>query len=164
MSRLKTRTLTFLNQEIVRNTVGSAASFLLGTCFLSVLLGATPPTTIQFRLSPGPRLVGTRADRSGVGTVAAVLDGSKLTLKGSFSGLLAVPTAAHLAMGSLPGVRGPVIADLTISPETSGTLSGTVELDSSQIVALHKGGLYVEIDSAKAPEGDLWGWIMAAQK
>jgi hypothetical protein len=141
--------------------VESTASFLLGACFLSVLLGATPPTTIQFRLSPGPRLVGTRADSSGVGTATAVLDGSKLTLKGSFSGLLAVPTAANLAMGSLPGVRGPVIADLTVSPDTSGTLSGTVELDSSQIVALHKGGLYVEIDSAKAPEGDLWGWIVA---
>jgi hypothetical protein len=108
--------------------------------------------------------VGTRADSSGVGTVTAVLDGSKLTIKGTFSGLLAVPTAAHLAMGSLPGVRGPIIADLTVSPDISGTLSGNVQLDSSQIVALHKGGLYVEIDSAKAPEGDLWGWIMAPQK
>jgi hypothetical protein len=63
-------------------------------------------------------------------------------------------------MGSLPGVRGPFIADLTVSSHTTGTLSGTVELDSSQIDALHKGRLYVEIDSAKAPEGDLWGWIM----
>jgi hypothetical protein len=141
--------------------VESTASVLLGACFLFLLLGATPPATIQFRLSPGPRLVGTRADRSGAGTVTAVLDGSKLMLKGSFSGLLAVPTAAHLAMGSLPGVRGPVIADLTVSPETSGTLSGIVQLDSNQIIALHKGGLYVEIDSAKAPEGDLWGWIIA---
>ena len=108
--------------------------------------------------------MGTRADSSGAGTVTATLDGSKLTLKGSFSGLLAVPTSAHLAMGSLPGVRGPVIADLTVSPSTSGTLSGTVQLDSSQMVALHKGGMYVEIDSAKAPEGDLWGWIMTPQK
>ena len=131
----------------------SIASFLLGACFLAVLLGATPPTTIQFRLSPGPRLVGTRADRSGAGTVTATLEGIKLTLKGSFSGLLAVPTAAHLAMGSLPGVRGPVIADLTVSPDTSGTLSGTVELDSSQMAALHKGGLYVEIDSAQSTRG-----------
>jgi hypothetical protein len=32
------------------------------------------------------------------------------------------------------------------------------------MIALHKGGLYVEIDSAKAPEGDLWGWIMAPEK
>ena len=164
MKCLRTRTLTFLSPATVRSIVESIASFFLGACFLAVLLGATPPTTIQFRLSPGPRLVGTRADRSGVGTVTAVLDGSKLTLKGSFSGLMAIPTAAHLAMGSLPGVRGPVIADLTISPTTSGTLSGTVELDSSQIVALHKSGLYVEIYSAKAPEGDLWGWIMPQEK
>jgi CHRD domain len=156
----RTRILTFLNPGIVRSTAESAASFFLGACFLFVLLGATPPNTVQFRLSPGPRLVGTRADRSGTGTVTATLEGARLTLKGSFSGLLDVPTAAHLAMGSLPGVRGPVIADLTVSPDTSGSLRGTVELDSSQIAALHRGGLYVEIDSAKAPEGDLWGWIM----
>jgi hypothetical protein len=164
MSCLRTRILTFLNRAIVRNTVESTGSFLLGAFLLSLLLGATPRTTFQFRLSPGPRLVGTRADRSGAGTVTAVLDGSKLMLKGSYSGLLAAPTAAHLAMGSLPGVRGPVIADLTVSPDISGTLSGTVELDSRQMIALHKGGLYVEIDSAKAPEGDLWGWIMAPEK
>jgi hypothetical protein len=144
--------------------VETTASFFLGACFLSVLLGATPPTTIQFRLSPGPRLVGTRAHRSGAGTVTATLEGARLTLKGSFSGLLAIPTTARLAMGPLPGVRGPTIANLTVSPDTNGTLSGTVELDSSQIAALHKGGLYVEIDSAKAPEGDLWGWIMPRRK
>ena len=63
-------------------------------------------------------------------------------------------------MGSLPGVRGPVIADLTISADTNGTVSGTVHLNAEQLAALHKGGLYVEIDSDKAPEGDLWGWIM----
>jgi hypothetical protein len=134
---------------------------LLGACFLGALLGAAPPSNnYPFRLSPGPRLVGTRADRSGGGSATATLTGDELTLNGSFSGLLAVPTGAHLLMGSLPGVRGPVISDLTVSPETSGTLSGTVRLNSAQLAAFHKGGLYVEIDSDKAPEGDLWGWIL----
>jgi hypothetical protein len=135
---------------------------LLGACFVSLLLGAAAPqtSTFQFRLSPGPRLVGTRADHSGGGSVTATLEGSKLTLKGTFSGLLAVPTGAHLFMGSLPGVRGPVIADLTISPATAGTLSGMVQLTPEQLASLRKGGLYVEIDSDRAPEGDLWGWIM----
>lgn len=164
MNCSKMRTLTFPSPDPVRSIAESTASILFGACFLTVLLGAGAPTVIQFRLSPGPRLVGTRADSSGVGTVTATLDGSKLTLHGSFSGLLAVPTAAHLAMGSLPGVRGPVIADLTISPATSGTLSGTVLLQPSQLAALRKGGLYVEIDSDKAPEGDLWGWIVPQQK
>jgi hypothetical protein len=139
----------------------NCSSFLLGACFLGALLGAAPAAnTFPIRLSPGPRLVGTRADRSGGGSVTATLAGNELTLNGSFSGLLAVPTGAHLLMGSLPGVRGPVIADLTVSPATSGTLNGTVRLDSAQVAAFHKGGLYVEIDSEKAPEGDLWGWIL----
>jgi len=157
----RTPTQIFLSLDRVRSTAESAASFLLGACLLSALLGAAPASnTFPFRLSPGPRLVGTRADRSGVGSVTATLAGNELTLNGSFSGLLAVPTGAHLLMGSLPGVRGPVIADLTVSPQTSGTLSGTVRLDSAQLAAFHKGGLYVEIDSDKAPEGDLWGWIL----
>jgi hypothetical protein len=139
------------------------SALLFCACFLGMLLGASAPddTTFHFRLSPGPRLVGTRADTSGSGSVTAILEGSQLSLKGSFAGLLDVPTSAHLSMGSLPGVRGPVIAGLTVSPATSGTVSGTVQLTPEQLSALRKGGLYVEIDSAKAPEGDLWGWIMA---
>jgi hypothetical protein len=143
--------------------LSDTGAFPLCACFLGMLLGATVPgnTTFHFRLSPGPRLVGTRANTSGSGSVTATLEGSKLSLKGSFAGLLGVPTSAHLSMGSLPGVRGPLIADLTVSPATSGTLSGTVQLTPQQLSALRKGGLYVEIDSEKAPEGDLWGWIMA---
>ena len=133
-------------------------SLYIGACSLSLLLGAANTTT--FGLFPGPRLVGTRADSSGGGSVTATLQGSELTLKGSFSGLLAVPTGAQLCMGPLPGVRGPRVADLTISPATSGALSGNVQLNSAQQAALRKGGLYVEIDSSKAPDGDLWGWII----
>ena len=105
-------------------------------------------------------MVGTRADRSGGGSVTATLDGNMLTLQGSFNGLLAVPMGAHLRMGSLPGVRGPLVADLTITQELTGTLSGKLQLNAQQFEALRKGGLYVEIDSDKAPEGDLWGWLM----
>jgi hypothetical protein len=157
----RTPTQIFPSLGRIRSTAESAANLLLGACLLSALLGAAPAAnTFPFRLSPGPRLVGTRADRSGGGSVTATLAGNELTLRGSFNGLLAVPTGAHLLMGSLPGVRGPSIADLTVSPATSGTLSGTVRLDPAQLAAFHKGGLYVEIDSDKAPEGDLWGWIL----
>jgi hypothetical protein len=143
----------------MRNTAENVArAFLLGACLLSVAAAAS--STFHVRLSPGPRLVGTRADHSGGGSVTATLEDNTLKLQGSFSGLLAVPAGAHLHMGSLPGVRGPVIADLTVSQDTTGTLTGMVQLNSQQIEALRKGGLYIEIDSDKAPEGDLWGWIM----
>jgi hypothetical protein len=147
----------------MRNTAENVArALLLGACLLSVLpsAAAAASSTFPVRLSPGPRLVGTRADRSGGGSVTVTLEDNTLKLQGSFSGLLAVPTGAHLHMGSLPGVRGPVIADLTVSPDTTGTVSGTVQLNPQQLAALRKGGLYIEIDSDKAPEGDLWGWIM----
>ena len=63
-------------------------------------------------------------------------------------------------MGPLPGVRGPKLADLTIAPAASGVLSGKVTLNKQAMAAFAKGGLYVEITNAAAPEGDLWGWVM----
>jgi hypothetical protein len=116
--------------------------------------------TFSFRLSPGPRLVGTRADSSGSGQVSAKLSGNSLVLDGSYSGLLGAPTAASLLMGPAPGVRGPKIAALTISSTTSGSISGSVKLGAKELATFRKGGLYIEIDSAEAPEGDLWGWVM----
>lgn len=118
---------------------------------------ALADTAFDFRLAPGPRLVGTRADSSGSGQVHAVLAGNVLTLDGSYQGLLGAPTEVHVAMGSLPGVRGPVIAPLTAA---DGKVGGKLTLNSRQLAAFRKGGLYVEIDSAEAPDGDLWGWIM----
>jgi hypothetical protein len=134
----------------------------LPCCFAALLFSITAATAESFevRLSPGPRLVGTRAEHSGSGHITATLDGSKLTIAGSYDGLLGAPTGAHLFMGSAPGVRGPKLADLTISAAASGSLSGAVTLTKVQRAAFAKGGLYVEIDSADAPDGDLWGWLM----
>ncbi len=163
MRCLRIPTAIFLSPAPARSTAENVArALLLGACVLSVLAGgaAAASSTFHVRLSPGPRLVGTRADRSGSGSVTVTLEDNTLKLQGSFSGLLAVPTGARLHMGSLPGVRGPVIADLNVSPDTTGTVSGTVQLNPQQLAVLRKGGLYIEIDSGKAPEGDLWGWIM----
>jgi len=54
-------------------------------------------------------------------------------------------------------VRGPIVAPLKAA---DGTISGQVVLNARQLSAFQKGGLYVEIDSVEAPDGDLWGWIM----
>jgi hypothetical protein len=39
-------------------------------------------------------------------------------------------------------------------------VSGTFKLDAAQTEALRKGKLYVQIDSEKAPNGNLWGWLL----
>jgi CHRD domain len=135
----------------------------------SVLMALTPfllvaaaqaDESFNFRLSPGPRLVGTRADSSGSGHLSAKLAGNMLSLDGTYAGLLGAPATAQLAMGSAPGVRGPKIANLTISQAVSGTISGNIKLGGKELAAFRKGGLYVEIDTANAPDGDLWGWVM----
>jgi len=130
--------------------------------FVQVASGAAmaADASFDFRLSPGPRMVGSRADSSGSGRVHADLRGDQLALEGQYQGLLGAPTAAQLFMGSAPGVRGPKISDLTISPAASGKISGAVRLNARQRAAFGKGGLYIEIDSATAPEGDLWGWVL----
>jgi hypothetical protein len=58
------------------------------------------------------------------------------------------------------GVRGPVIGDLMISKATSGTVSGSIELTAPQVESLHKGGIYVQLQSEKAPDGVIWGWLI----
>ena len=116
--------------------------------------------TFKTRLSALPADARTRASLAGSGSVSAVLTGTKLSITGSFEGLLSAATSAGLHSAVAAGVRGPAIADLTISKATSGTIAGSVELTAEQLANLHKGGLYVQIQSEKAPDGVLWGWFL----
>jgi hypothetical protein len=116
--------------------------------------------TYKARLTAVPADARTRPTLAGIGTATATLSGSKLTVTGSFEGLLSPATAAQLHSAVAAGVRGPVVGDLTIAKATSGTISGTFELTPQQVESAHKDGLYIEIQSEKAPEGVIWGWLM----
>jgi hypothetical protein len=97
----------------------------------------------------------------GNGSVAATLSGNALTITGTYAGLSSEAIDAHMKMGLAEGVPGPVIGDLKVSGGMQGQLSGTVKLSSAQIAALKKGAISVVVDSAKAPDGNLWGWLSA---
>jgi|SRR5579872_3634121 len=132
-----------------------------------VLVTAQSPKTYRGRLSTVPIDFAMQATVAGSGTVSAVLAGSKLTITGSFEGLRSPATVAQMHKGSVRGVRGPVVADLTVTKATdptSGTISGTLDLTSIQVADLDKGRLYVQLHSEKAPEGNLWGWLLAQEK
>jgi hypothetical protein len=116
--------------------------------------------TFKARLSALPADARTRATLAGSGSVSAALTGAKLAITGSFDGLLSAATSAALHSAVTAGVRGPAIADLTISKATSGTITGSIELTPEQLTGLRKGGLYVQIQSEKAPDGVLWGWFL----
>jgi hypothetical protein len=112
------------------------------------------------RLTAVPADARTRAELTGSGTATATLEGSKVTVSGSFEDLKTNATTANLHMAIAAGVRGPAIGDLTITKATSGTISGSVDLTTEQLKNMQHGGLYLEIHSEKAPDGVIWGWFL----
>jgi hypothetical protein len=91
---------------------------------------------------------------------SATLAGTKLSITGTFDGLKSPATSAQLHSGIAKGVRGNPLADLTVSKATKGSIIGAVDLTPDQVKGLREGRLYIEVASEKAPEGNLWGWIL----
>ena len=114
----------------------------------------------KVRLAPVPMDVAMRNTVAGTGSATAVLTGAKLTVDGTFDGLLSPATTADVHRGPAMGVRGSSLAVLTVSKALKGTLSGSIDLTPAQVQALKKGQLYVQISSEKAPDGNLWGWFV----
>jgi hypothetical protein len=65
-------------------------------------------------------------------------------------------------MGLAMGVPGPVIGELSVTQGPNGVISGKVTLNDEQIAALQHSALYVQLESVKAPNGNLWGWLEQA--
>jgi hypothetical protein len=116
------------------------------------------------RLSVVPIDLAMQATIAGSGAVTATLKGTTLTLTGTFSGLRTAATVARVHRSPRTGMRGVAIGDLTATANTSGSISGAIELTKDQIDDLAAGRLYVQLHSEKAPDGNLWGWLLAAEK
>jgi hypothetical protein len=96
---------------------------------------------------------------AGRGTVTATLAGATLTIAGTFSDLKTPATVAKIHVGP-KGIRGPAVLDLTVTKAISGTIAGTFELTPEQRDDLRSARLYVQLHSEKAPDGNLWGWLL----
>jgi hypothetical protein len=101
-----------------------------------------------------------RANVQGDGHVSATLNGSSLTVTGDFTALPSAATSVKLYSGPGIGVPGDAVADLQLSGQNQGTISGTVKLNGRQLTALKRGHVYVQLNSQKAPEGNLWAWLL----
>jgi len=141
------------------------AKWLLLPIFSSLaftVLTAQGSRTFRGRIAPVPIDVSMQATIAGSGSMTATLNGAKLTLSGTFEGLKSPATIAQVHKSPVRGVRGPVVFDLVVNKTdaSSGTLSGTYDLTPLQVADLEKGRLYVQVHSEKAPDGNLWGWLM----
>jgi CHRD domain len=127
---------------------------------LGLVWAAAPEEKFHTRLAPVALDATMRATVAGNGSASAVLSGAKLTVSGTFEGLVSPATIAQLHLSRVAGVRGPVVFDLTVTHATSGSVSGSFDLSPDQVESLRKGRFYIQVHSEKAPDGNLWGWLM----
>lgn len=121
--------------------------------------GAQNGESFKARLSTVPLDVAMMSTVAGSGSLTALLAGNKLTLTGSFEGLRSPATDAHIHRAP-KGIRGPAILDLSVTKAASGTISASLELTPAQVEDLKSGRFYVQINSERAPDGNLWGWLL----
>lgn len=134
----------------------------MAACLVAISVAPAGAQSRQYRarLSPVPLDVAMQATIAGSGTVTATLSGTTLTLTGNYAGLKTASTVARVHRAPRTAMRGPAIGDLTIVPGISGTITGTLELTKDQVDDLANGRLYVQLHSEKAPEGNLWGFLL----
>ena len=135
--------------------VVSACALLQGTPL------AQAKAQFRARLSPVPLDVAMQNVIAGSGSATATLTGNKLAVSGTFAGLKSPATGARIHVAA-KGLRGAPILDLTVTSGTSGTLSGTFELTPQQVDDLTHNSFYIQLQSEKAPEGNLRGWLLPA--
>ena len=126
---------------------------------VSAGLSAQTARTYKTRLAPLPVEATTAASLTGSGTATAVLTGTRLSVSGTFTGLQGPATLAQLHVAPR-GMRGPAILDLVVTRATAGTVSGELTLTAVQADHFARSRIYLQIHSEKAPEGNLWGWLL----
>ena len=76
-------------------------------------------------------------------------------------GLKTPATVARLHRSRKPAMRGAAIGDLKATRGTSGTITGSIELTQGADRPIWPNGrLYIQLHSEKAPDGNLWGWLL----
>ena len=140
-------------------------SVLLIACLAAASLVTVGAQARQYRarLSPVPLDVAMQSTIAGSGSVTATLAGTTLTVTGTFAGLKTPLTVVRVHRGPKTAMRGPAIAELKALGGTTGTIAGSIELTKDQADDLANGRLYVQLHSEKAPDGNLWGWLLVQE-
>ena len=163
--RMRSAVVTrLLRAAFVLPAAGALAVALIGARS-APLAAQSAQSEIRYkaRLSTVPVDFVTLGAVTGSGSATAILTGSKLTISGTFESLGGPATVANLHRGPL-GIRGPAVSSLTVTKATQGTIAGSFELKPNQVDDLKLRRLYIQIHSEKAPDGNLWGWLVPEER
>lgn len=92
----------------------------------------------------------------GKGTFTATLSGTKLSWHLTFTHLTGAATAAHIHLGKA-GVSGNVL--IPLCTPCKATSMGTVKLNAMQVRDVTKVATYVNVHTAKYPNGEIRGQL-----
>jgi CHRD domain len=97
-------------------------------------------------------------NQSAHGSFTATLSGTHLVWKLTFAKLTGPATAAHIHLGAM-GKSGNVVVPLC-TPCKSG-MKGTATISASLLKTIKKHGTYVNVHTAKNPNGEIRGQLVA---
>ena len=141
-------------RKLVTPLIGAAVCAL---AFAALSFGAARTTVWTAALSSGqevPKQV--VRDTAAHGLFKATLSGKTLKWKLTFAKLTGPATQAHIHMAP-KGKSGDVVVPLC-APCTSG-MTGTATVTSDEVSALKKHRLYVNVHTAKNPNGEIRGQL-----
>ena len=139
----------------MKKLVTVAAAALVAALAVSALaLAAVRSTDVHAKLDPMADHA--KGAPNAKGAFTATVNGTKVSWKLTFSGLTGPAAAAHIHKGKA-GVSGPVSVALC-GPCKSGQ-KGTATVTAAVAKALASGGFYVNVHTAKNPNGEIRGQI-----
>ena len=155
-------TLSTQPSETVSVTLNPGTNYSVGSSpTASVTITNIPPTLYVSQIRPTSAAPGSTG--SGVATILLSSDGSMASVSLSFSNLSSDEVVAHLAIGGDTN-NGTYVLNLPSGQVTNlvWTPTATGQYSAAQILsALTSGNLFVEIDSATNPGGELGGQFIA---
>ncbi|MEZ4630787.1 MAG: S8 family serine peptidase [Deinococcales bacterium] len=132
-------------------------SFTCSTCVEHI-------TTYDIDLSPANEVPAVENAPDAQGTVNVTLNETtmELILEGTYQGLTAPATAAHIHGPASKTANGPVVFPLTVSESDTagnGSITGYFDISSEQIEDLKAGMYYINVHNATNPSGEIRGQI-----
>lgn len=142
-------------------TMRQAMRMLVGVGLVGLVGCGGAPYIATTQLSGNNEVPQANTSASGVAT--ATLDGSELTVQGTFSGLLSnlsevSGSSIHVHKGAV-GVAGGIVFGLkvTTTDQRNGSFTGSQKLSSEDQEAFKAGQLYVNVHTSGNPGGEIRG-------
>jgi hypothetical protein len=95
------------------------------------------------------------------GTFTGTLVGTTLTWKLTWAKLTGPAAAAHIHMAAMGKPGGVVVSLCTPCGNATGSKTGTATISASLLKTIQKHGTYVNVHSAKNPNGEIRGQLVA---